>query len=155
MAKLNKKDKSQGKGPNVNEHGVILVPPPKSVPNKEHMQRLNYLFQLSTFHTMANDQDQNRSLSRMYIRNLDLIQKKTKSALTPSFKRQICKSCHRVLIPTKTMTQQIINESKQKTARNDVLVLSCECGVRKRFPVGLNPGYQPHVERVGPIYMSK
>lgn len=137
------------KAPRVDENGVLLVPVPKSISNKEHLQRLNYLFQLSVFHTISNEQDKNNALARMYAKNVDLIQKKTKSALTPSLKRKMCKQCQRILVPTKTVTQEITNESKSKKPNNRVLVSTCICGKTTRFPFGKNPNYRPYAERAG------
>ncbi|SCV06007.1 LANO_0H20054g1_1 [Lachancea nothofagi CBS 11611] len=153
--KESKQNAKQGKGSKINDKGVLLVPPPKSIPNKDHMQRLNYLFQLSTFHTMVGAQDKSQALSRMYMKNLDLIQKKTKTALTPGMKRQICKECHRVQIPWRTVTSFIANESKKKTTQNQVLVLTCQCGSSKRFPFGRNREYRTHVEKDNLVYMQK
>ncbi|SCU84090.1 LAFA_0D08020g1_1 [Lachancea sp. 'fantastica'] len=147
--------KKRGKASNINEHGVLLVPPPKSVSNKDHMQRLNYLFQASIYHTMIGDNDETHALSRMYLRNLDLIQKKTKSSLTPGMKRQICKHCHRVQIPMKTQDITIVNESKNQTRRSQVLELTCRCGSKKRFPYGRDPTYKTHAEKSSIIYIQK
>ncbi|CUS21917.1 LAQU0S04e03796g1_1 [Lachancea quebecensis] len=135
------------KAAKVDEHGTLIVAPPKTASNKEHLQRLNYLFHLSTFHTIANDQDENNALARMYAKNLDLIQKKTKSSLTPGLKRRLCKTCQRTLIPNKTMSPRVINESKRKKPVNRVLVLDCVCGRSKRFPIGKNPSYKAHAEK--------
>ncbi|SCU94713.1 LAME_0F08812g1_1 [Lachancea meyersii CBS 8951] len=144
-----------GKGPQINENGVLLVQPPKSVPNKDHMQRLNYLFQASTYHTIVDQDDKSHALSRMYMRNLDLIQKKTKSALTPGMKRQICKRCHRVLVPMRTLEQSVVNESKNNVRQSQVLVLTCKCGSKKRFPYGQDTKYKTHVERDNLIFLQR
>ncbi|CEP60363.1 ribonuclease P protein subunit RPR2 LALA0_S01e09010g [Lachancea lanzarotensis] len=147
--------RNRGKGQNINEDGVLIVPPPKSVSNKDHMQRLNYLFQVSTYHTMVDASDESHALSRIYMRNLDLIQKKTKSSLTPGMKRQICKRCHRVQIPMRTQDISIVNESKEQTRKSQVLEVRCRCGSKKRFPFGRDPTYKTHAEKSSLVYIQK
>lgn len=143
----------KGKKVNIDAHGTILIPVPKSIPNREHLQRLNYLYQLSTFQTMEIQQDKANSLARMYAKNLDLIQKKTKCGLTPGLKRTMCKKCHRTLIPTKTVKHRIVNNSRRGCKSNDILMADCVCGAVKRFPVGRNPSYETYCERDGNLHL--
>lgn len=134
----------------VDHTGMVITQPPKTIQNKDHFQRLNYLLQLSTFHTMTNDQDHEDSLARMYIKSLDLIQKKTKTSVTPHFKRNICKKCHRVLIPNKTLALSIQNKSKkQHSSKSDVLEMRCVCGQVRRFPIGVDKAFKLHSEKDG------
>lgn len=135
----------------IDDNGVLLTIPPKEVGNKEQIQRMNYLLQLASFQTINNAQDTENSLSRLYLTNLDLIQKKTKTLLTPRVKRSICKTCHRILIPTKTMHSYVENNSRDGRHNNkgDVLVLKCCCGKIKRFPIGKDRAYKCHYEKEG------
>ncbi|CCK72537.1 ribonuclease P protein subunit RPR2 KNAG_0K01720 [Huiozyma naganishii CBS 8797] len=132
----------------VAEDGTILVPPPKAATgNKDHYQRLNYLYQLSMFTTLNDKQP----LARTYAKNLDLVSKKTKCSLLPQVKRTICKKCHSILIPNKTASTKIRNKARRKDPKNDDLVIRCVCGEEKVFRIGLNRDYRSFAERGGNI----
>lgn len=142
------KGKANRKGPVIDENGILIVPPPKSVGNKEHFQRLNYILQIAEFMLQKAD-DPEQSLSRNYMKNMDLIQKKTKVSVSPNVKRQICKKCQRLMVVGQTMEMFIENKSRKGRhigSKNDVLVYRCKCGSIKRFPVGKDPSYKLHVE---------
>lgn len=135
MAKKNKQ--------NIDDNGTILIDPPKSVgTNKDNYQRLNYLYQLSTWSTLSTPTSIKEPLSRMYIRNFDLIGKKVKCNISPDLKRTICKKCNRLLIINKSCNVTIENKSGKKKPINDDLVIVCKCGHRKVFRFGLNRGYK-------------
>ncbi|KAG7881543.1 hypothetical protein KL937_001166 [Ogataea polymorpha] len=104
--------------------------PPKTVPKNDHYQRLGFLYQA------AAQLDPNGALSRMYLRNMDVVAKKTVLKLDPSLKRTICKKCHRLQLPGRTASIRIENTSNAKSAENDVLAVSCVCGTLKRYPIG-------------------
>lgn len=145
--------KGSGKGPAIDEKGTLLIPAPRTVSNREHFQRLNYIFQVSHYVATQVD-DGEHALSRNYMKNMDLIQKKTKVGVSPHVKRGMCKRCHRVQIPQHTMEMAIENGSKKGRhpgSKNDVLVYSCRCGTQKRFPIGKQPDYQLHVEKPGNV----
>ncbi|QLG72720.1 hypothetical protein HG535_0D04280 [Zygotorulaspora mrakii] len=127
----------------VNEDGTILSDPPKSIGNAENFQRMNYLYQLSMWQTAANRQDTDQGLSRMYIKNMDLVSKKTKSSLLPYVKRTFCKKCHRVLVPKRTVQMTL----KQASDGKDILVWECRCGYIKKFPIGTNRSYRTFYDK--------
>ncbi|KAG7890688.1 hypothetical protein KL905_000973 [Ogataea polymorpha] len=104
--------------------------PPKTVPKNDHYQRLGFLYQA------AAQLDPNGALSRMYLRNMDVVAKKTVLKLDPSLKRTVCKKCHRLQLPGRTASIRIENTSNAKSAENDVLAVSCVCGTLKRYPIG-------------------
>lgn len=143
---MGKKDKAN-KSQRVDENGVIQVDPPKSVGNQEHFQRINYLYQLSTWQTMVmNVHDKNQGMARMYVKNMDLVSKRTKSSLLPQLKRTCCKKCHRVLIPKRNVETRITQGS-----HGDVYEWKCKCGQIKNFPIGLNRDYKTFYEKPGNV----
>ncbi|AGO10004.1 AaceriAAR014Cp [[Ashbya] aceris (nom. inval.)] len=144
-----KKDKRQQPQSRVDDEGVLQIPPPRTVGNREQLQRANYLLQLAALHTMHNSSDQWQALPRAYLGTLDLIQKKTKIALTPALKRTVCKGCRRLLVPYRTVTSRVENESRvgRQNPRGDVLVQKCRCGRSKRFPFGKDKTYKTYTER--------
>lgn len=117
------------------ENGVLLTPPPRNVGNKEHFQRMNYLYQLAMWNTMGGTGEQ--ALARLYAKNMDLVSKRTRAEMLPQLKRTICKKCLRILVPKKTMKIQMESGSLQ---------LVCSCGSVRKFPIHLNRGYRCHAE---------
>ncbi|SCU78967.1 LAMI_0A06766g1_1 [Lachancea mirantina] len=134
------------KSAKIDARGVIVVPAPKSVPNKDHLHRLNYLYQLSRFQAVVNRTDPNDALARAYGANLTAIQQRTKTALAPSIKRTLCKKCRRPLLPGATCRPRVTNVSKDKRPSCDLLVLQCTCSTVKRFPIGRDRSYRPFSE---------
>ncbi|AOA63957.1 RNase P subunit [Komagataella phaffii CBS 7435] len=112
---------------------------PKQTPKRDQYTRISYLYQASA--------SSNGILSRMYSRQMDLVAKKTVLKISPTIKRTICKTCYRHLKPGVTYSPEIVNESKKKAPRNDILQLQCICGQIKRFPYGKDPNYKAHNER--------
>lgn len=160
--KLNKKNQTDA-------NGTIIVPPPKSISkDKDHYQRLNYLYQLSTWYTMTNTTsikdkcnssksssksnsksivlDKSYALARVHNKKFDLISKKLKLNVSPNIKRYICKKCHRCLVPNLTCSMEMKNLSRNQDKKNDELVFSCQCGQEKVFKIGTNRSYKPFGE---------
>lgn len=132
----------------IDENGTLLIDPPTYVnANRENYQRLNYLYQLSTWSTLMTSNVDNGSMARMYNKNLDLISKKVKCNVSPDIKRGICKKCNRRLIPTRTCKIILQNKSKKKTSINDDFVIKCQCGTEKVFRIGLNREYNSFYKR--------
>ncbi|KAG7698250.1 hypothetical protein KL930_001911 [Ogataea haglerorum] len=109
--------------------------PPKTVPKNDHYQRLGFLYQA------AARLDPDSALSRMYLRNMDVVAKKTVLKLDPSVKRTLCKKCHRLQVPGRTASIRIENTSNAQSPENDVLAVSCVCGALKRYPIGRDRNY--------------
>lgn len=131
--------KPMAKGSNRVENGVLITPPPRSVGNKEHFQRMNYLYQLTMWNTVNGDgNDGEQALARLYAKNMDLVSKRTRAEVLPQVKRTLCKKCHRVLVPKRTMKVQMKSGSLQ---------LECSCGSVRNFPVHLNRGHRCHGEK--------
>ncbi|GMG26777.1 unnamed protein product [Ambrosiozyma monospora] len=132
---------------------------PNNVPKKDHYQRLTYLYKIgnimssklvnsgSISQTTKQGTNTFDILSRAYIKNLDLVSKKVVLKLHPNIKRTICKNCSRLVVTSPNSTMRIVNESKKKLPKNDVLEIVCECGTKKRFPFGKDPSYIPFAER--------
>lgn len=110
--------------------------------SNDHFCRLNYLYQLSAWHTLAlTRHDGDQALARAHARTLDLVAKRTRSKLLPQVKRTLCKRCHRVQVPRRTV------ETRLDAA--DTLVLRCRCGSAKRFAVGLDRDHKTFYEKPG------
>jgi ribonuclease P protein subunit RPR2 len=69
---------------------------------------------------------------------LHTVSRKGQVRLSAELKRSLCKQCNTILIPGRTSTQSIVNESKGgRKPWADVLVILCTfCNSTKRFPVG-------------------
>lgn len=137
----------------IDENGTIIVPPPKNISkDKDHYQRISYLYQLSNWSIMNNKAsngaiiDKSQALARVNNKKFDLISKKLKLNVSPNIKRYICKKCHRTLIPNVTCSMKIRNLSKKQDKKNDELVFSCHCGKEKTFKIGMNRSYKPFSE---------
>lgn len=122
-----------------------MVKPPKSIPHKDHYQRISFLYQSSGLFANL---EKYQVLSRALARNVDLVSKKTVLKLTPAMKRTICKKCHTNLIPGINMKIRIENLSKKQLEKSQVLVHQCNnCLEQKRFPIGKNKDYKLFSER--------
>ncbi|QLQ81635.1 hypothetical protein HG537_0F03960 [Torulaspora globosa] len=110
--------------------------------SNDHLCRINYLYQLSAWHTLALARhDGEQALARAHSRTLDLVAKRTRSKLLPQLKRTLCKRCRRLLVPRRTA------ECRLDTA--DTLVVRCRCGSAKRFAVGNDRDYRTFYEKPG------
>jgi ribonuclease P protein subunit RPR2 len=126
----------------------------KGVPNKHLHARSTFLYQAATYLTLrAGAPDADRAeesaqsshapqsypgLALQLGSDLQNVSRKGQVRLSPELKRTICKTCNTVLIPGRTATQAIENESKGgKKSWADVLVITCAlCTSKKRFPIG-------------------
>ncbi|KAK7179252.1 Rpr2-domain-containing protein [Paraphaeosphaeria sporulosa] len=129
-------------------------PKTKGVPNKHLHSRSTFLYQAATYLTLhaaaldaneAPDSAQSSGttgsrhrLALQLASDLQNVSRKGQVRLSSELKRTICKTCNTVLIPGRTATQTIENESKGgKKSWADVLVVMCTlCGSKKRFPIG-------------------
>lgn len=68
------------------------------------------------------------------------VSRKTQIRLAPTMKHTLCKRCDSLLVPGKTSTERVVNESKDgRKPWADVLEIECvKCGTIKRFPVGMS-----------------
>lgn len=119
------------------ENGVLLTNPPRTVGNRDHFQRMNYLYQLAFWQTV-DGHDGEQALARLYAKNMDLVSKRTRAEMLPHVKRTICKRCKRVLVPLRTM---------QMGMHKKAFEMQCLCGKKRKFVVGLNKGYRCYAER--------
>lgn len=113
---------------------------PKTVPKQDEYERISYLYQLGM--VSVNNQKL-KTLSRGYNRNGNIISKKAVLRLSPHFKRNSCKKCDTIQVAGLTMSVSLVNESKDKNEKNDILIYRCEhCEDVRRFPVGKNREYE-------------
>ena len=118
--------------------------PPKV--HKDHYARTSFLFQAANFYASHG----NPIMSRMMLRSVDLVAKRTVLRVLPHIKRQVCKKCSSVLIPGLTMTVNIENTLKDpaNSPKADIMVFQClECDTQKRFPIGKDPSYELHCDK--------
>lgn len=114
------------------------------IANQDHYGRISYLFQASSMMAKIG----NEELSRCYSKTMRSVAMKNVLRMSPRIKRQVCKKCNRIQIPGYTCTTRLENHSKSQEGRNDVLVYTCDCGHKKRFPVGKDPNYKLWMESV-------
>ncbi|KAL6705535.1 hypothetical protein ACN47E_006652 [Coniothyrium glycines] len=138
----------------------VKAPKTKGVPNRHLHARTSFLYQAATYLTLqtasstiaigASGAEEARRgqnaphrppvcpLSLHLGSDLQQVSRKGQLRLSIALKRSLCKSCNTVLIPGKTSTQTIENQSKDcKKPWADVLLVTCNfCGSTKRFPVG-------------------
>lgn len=138
------------------------LPKTKGVPNKHLHARSTFLYQAAAYLTLhvstghpepvsshvsingVSDQKSTtppRAHSGLALQlgsDLQTVSRKGQVRLSTDLKRTVCKSCNTILIPGRTATHEIENESKgAKKPWADVLVVGCTfCGAKKRFPVG-------------------
>lgn len=129
-------------------------PKTKGVPNKHLHSRSTFLYQAAAYLTLrAGALDANKALDSAQSSrapqshqglalqlgsDLQTVSRKGQVRLSSELKRTICKTCNTVLIPGRTATQAVENESKGgKKSWADVLVITCAlCRSKKRFPIG-------------------
>ncbi|KOG98903.1 ribonuclease P protein subunit RPR2 [Saccharomyces eubayanus] len=138
---MGKKAQTGKAKPKIDDNGVLIVPPPRTIANQDHFHRLNYLYQLSAYQTKprAGAVKGHTPLARNYIKSMDLISKKTKTSLLPTLKRTICKRCHRLLWAPKRL----------EITRDGALAVVCGCGAVKRYNVAADADYKTYSEREG------
>ena len=130
-------------------------PKPKGIPNKHLHARTTFLYQAATYLTLqtagstetetklavssgSSLPQQPSPLALQLGADLHTVSRKAQLRLSVDLKRSMCKSCNAVLVPGRTATQEIGNQSKGgKKPWADILVVSCNhCGSKKRMPVG-------------------
>lgn len=108
-----------------------------SVPNRDGFARASFLFQAA--HTTAS----HPAVSRMYMRSMDLVTKKNVLKINPHVKRSVCKKCDRLQVPGKTCSMSIEDAMK----KSETFQILCQCGSKRRFPVGKQRDYELFVDR--------
>lgn len=119
----------------------------KGVPNKHLHARTTFLYQAATHLTLragavepseGGKPPVHSTLAQRLASDLHTVSRKGQVRLSSELKRSICKTCHTALVPGRTATQAVVNESKQsKKPWADVLIINCNlCGTHRRFPIG-------------------
>lgn len=139
-AKIQSKLKKSGK----NNSNKKKRNPSNSRPATDNQARISFLYQAANTLILTKYD----KLSRNMARNADLVSKKSVTKLTPSLKRSICRTCDTCLIPGLSQKTYITNASVVESSHNDVLVHECcNCGTKKRFPIGRDLGYTEFAAR--------
>ncbi|KIY53471.1 Rpr2-domain-containing protein [Fistulina hepatica ATCC 64428] len=133
------------------------VPALSSVPNKDILQRMNFLYQSSVYlasicspfsepqtvvcqsgaskklHTSLRCNVSTHSLSREYVRCLKNVGKKSVTRMDPNVKRTICKTpgCDTVLIPGLTVQVRV---KSSRSNKQDVSWFCNNCRTQRRIP---------------------
>ncbi|KAF5348648.1 hypothetical protein D9758_006762 [Tetrapyrgos nigripes] len=124
------------------------TPGPNSVPNRDIMQRLNFLYQASVYLNSVDtsspqptDTEQSWSrrkpnarvgdISRNYIDMMKVVGTKTTVKMDPSVKRTLCKGCSSVLVPGTTATIR----TKKSSSHGHAVTYTCMiCNESRRLP---------------------
>lgn len=138
----------------------VKAPKTKGVPNKHLHARTSFLYQAATYLTLQVNADNlevnsegvsdnqalntvshEHKLSPLALQlgsDLQQVSRKGQLRVARDLKRSMCKICNTVLIPGRTASQLIENQSRDgKKPWADVLVVTCNvCAGKKRFPVG-------------------
>lgn len=132
----------------------------KSVPNKHLHARTTFLYQAATYLTLQAGANASQTVDSEIVvgqhteesrlkpskaalqlgLHLRGVSSKGQVHLSADLKRSICKTCNAILIPSRTSTHVLLNESKGgRKPWADALEVHCNiCGSKKRFPVGAN-----------------
>ncbi|KAK0201592.1 RNAse P Rpr2/Rpp21/SNM1 subunit domain-containing protein [Desarmillaria ectypa] len=114
------------------------VPNPNSVPNRDIIQRLNFLYQASVYLNGVTSQSPPQrkrvttsDLSRSYVSSMKIVGKKTTVKMDPSVKRTICKGCDTILVPGSTVSIRV----KKSQSHGHLMVYTCtRCKTPRRIP---------------------
>ncbi|KAK0222063.1 RNAse P Rpr2/Rpp21/SNM1 subunit domain-containing protein, partial [Armillaria fumosa] len=113
------------------------TPNVNSVPNKDIIQRLKFLYQASVYLNGVTSQSPRRrrvttsDLSRSYVSSMKVVGQKTVVKMDPSVKRTICKGCNTILVPGSTVTIR----ANKSASHGHVMVYTCtHCKTTRRIP---------------------
>ncbi|KAK0485338.1 Rpr2-domain-containing protein [Armillaria luteobubalina] len=114
------------------------TPNANSVPNKDIIQRLNFLYQASVYLNGVTSQSPRRrkrvttgDLSRSYVTSMKVVGRKTVVKMDPSVKRTICKRCNTILVPGSTVTIR----ANKSASHGHVMAYTCtHCKTTRRIP---------------------
>lgn len=130
------------------------------VPNKHLHSRLSFLHQAATHLTVAGNGrrvprstgdsssqtvpprqpgTKNEFEATRLLNHLRGVSRKSQIRLAPDMKHSICKRCDSLLLPGRTSTEVVVNQSKDgQKPWADIFEIRCiKCGAIKRFPVGI------------------
>ncbi|KAJ7072026.1 RNAse P Rpr2/Rpp21/SNM1 subunit domain-containing protein [Mycena amicta] len=119
---------------------------PNNVPNKDILQRLNFMYQASVYlgtvfpvptpppatkRTKRNRKMNVHDLSKAYISSMKSVANKTMVKIDPAVKRTLCNGCNLVLIPGPTVSIRV----KSSREHGQVMVYLCAaCNSTRRIP---------------------
>ncbi|KAJ7091119.1 RNAse P Rpr2/Rpp21/SNM1 subunit domain-containing protein [Mycena epipterygia] len=128
--------KSKDEAPNAN-----------NIPNKDIMQRLNFMYQASVYLSGVlpvsppsdNPQKRNKrsrkmtvhDLSKTYINSMKVVANKTMVKMDPGVKRTLCNGCNIVLVPGSTASVRV----KPSRVHGHIMLYRCNsCNSTRRIP---------------------
>ncbi|KXN85850.1 Ribonuclease P protein subunit p21 [Leucoagaricus sp. SymC.cos] len=137
-----------GKKQNKNDPtgGSVKPPTVNSVPNRDIMQRMNFLWQASIYlESLGCTQGQvserdggrvnGRDLAKVYVQTMKSVGKKTTTKMDPGVKRTLCKGCSNVLVPGVSARVRV----RPSTQFGHWMVYTClECSTARRIPAPRN-----------------
>ncbi|KAK0438336.1 RNAse P Rpr2/Rpp21/SNM1 subunit domain-containing protein [Desarmillaria tabescens] len=114
------------------------APNPNNVPNRDIIQRLNFLYQASVYLNGVSPPQKRKQkrvttsdLSRSYVSSMKIVGQKTTVKMDPSIKRTICKGCDTVLVPGSTVSIRV----KKSPSHGHLMVYTCtRCKTSRRIP---------------------
>ncbi|PBK74610.1 Rpr2-domain-containing protein [Armillaria solidipes] len=136
------------------------TPNANSVPNKDIIQRLNFLYQASVYLNGVPSQSPPRrkrvttsDLSRSYVSSMKIVGQKTVVKMDPSVKRTICKGCNTILVPGSTVTIR----ANKSPSHGHLMVYTCtQCKTTRRIPAPpadhAAPGKKGPKPRIPPLF---
>ncbi|KAJ6498978.1 RNAse P Rpr2/Rpp21/SNM1 subunit domain-containing protein [Mycena sanguinolenta] len=129
-----------------NKDGDAQAPNANSIPNRDIMQRLNFMYQASVYLSgilpiPPPPAPQKRSkksrkmnvhdLSKSYINSMKIVASKTMVKMDPAVKRTLCNGCNIVLVPGSTATVRV----KASKVHGHVMHYRCtSCNSTRRIP---------------------
>lgn len=95
--------------------------PPVVIPNRDLMQRMNFLYQASVHLSHSETHAETGRLARKHVKTLKKISNGAVVKIDPSVKRMLCKGCNAVLVPGSSASVRV------KTSRPHGRVISYTC----------------------------
>ncbi|KAL5631715.1 hypothetical protein ACGC1H_007277 [Rhizoctonia solani] len=95
--------------------------PPQVVPNRDLMQRMNFLYQASVHLSHSGTHAETGRLARKHVKTLKGIATGAVVKIDPTVKRMLCKGCNTVLVPGSSASVRV------KTSRPHGKVISYTC----------------------------
>ncbi|KEP49586.1 RNase P Rpr2/Rpp21 subunit domain protein [Rhizoctonia solani 123E] len=95
--------------------------PPQVIPNRDLMQRMNFLYQTSVHLSHSGTHAETGRLARKHVKTLKGIATGAVVKIDPTVKRMLCKGCNTVLVPGSSASVRV------KTSRPHGKVISYTC----------------------------
>ncbi|KAF7376431.1 hypothetical protein MSAN_00058700 [Mycena sanguinolenta] len=131
-----------------NKDGDAQTPNANSIPNRDIMQRLNFMYQASVYlsgvlpvpppsppalqkRTKKSRKMNVHDLSKSYINSMKIVASKTMVKMDPAVKRTLCNGCNIVLVPGSTATVRV----ESSKVHGHIMHYRCtSCNSTRRIP---------------------